>query len=62
VWCDFQVCKADVATSHWPNVENMDVGLLTYDIWVWSLKALRFKDSKEKVAVDLNCKSLAKFI
>lgn len=62
VWRAFQVCKVDVASFHWPNVEDIDVGFLTYDIWVRSLQALKHKDSKEKVAANLDYKFLAEFI
>ncbi len=62
VWRAFQVHKVDVATFHWPNAEDIDVRLLTYNIWVRSFQALRHKDSKEKVVANLNYKFLAKFI
>jgi hypothetical protein len=32
VWHVFHVSKVDVRASHWPNVEDIDVRLLTYKI------------------------------
>jgi hypothetical protein len=60
VWRAFQITKANVRTSYWPNVD-IDVRLLTYDIWVQSFQASMHKDPKEEVDANLDHKSLVKF-
>jgi len=60
VWRIFQVNKADVATSHWPNGQDIMPKKLSYDVWKWSLKVLQNKRTQEKVKEDLSLVSIPK--
>ncbi len=51
-----------MGSLRWPNGEDINVGLLHFDVWIESLTTLKHGEDKEKVAIDLANKSLAKFI
>jgi len=46
VWHVFQVNKVDVATSHWPDGEDIMPMPLSYDVWKRSLKVLQNKKTQ----------------
>ncbi len=62
VWHAFQVNKANVNASNWPNGEDINVGQLTYDVWTKSMVALRYKEEGDQPPAHLERKSLSEFI
>jgi len=62
IWCAFQANKTNVNASNWQNSENIDARQLTYDVWIKSMAALKYKEEGDQPFAHLERKLLGEFI